>query len=94
MTYTKAKQLIRKDITAMNLEQVQKHKVRLIDAWRHSKGDYGMELAVKEGFFLIMFDSGAKGFAPRDMWLTHQIVSRMDEAEAHEAELLKKRSNT
>ena len=88
MTYSSARQLLSKNIEAMTLEQVQKHKVRLIDAWRHSKGDYGMALAVKERFFIEVVDSGASGYTPRDIWLTHQLAARMDQAEAHERKLL------
>lgn len=88
MKYSEARQLLRKNIEQMSLKQVQRHKVRLIDAWRHSKVDYGFEEAVKEGFYLKVVDSGASGFSPRDIWLTHQLVARLDEIEACEHELL------
>ncbi len=88
MKYSLAKQLLSEDIEKMTLEQVQKHKVRLIDAWRHSKAAYGMALAIKEGFYLEVVDSGASGYTPRDIWLTHQITARMEQTEERESKLL------
>lgn len=87
MKHSEARNLLRKDIKAMTLEQVQRHRVRLIDAWRHSKAEYGFEVAVKEGFYLIVADPGASGFSPRDIWLTHQLLSRLEETEAYEQKL-------
>lgn len=88
MNYKTARQLILKNCKTMSLEQAQKHKVKLIDAWRHSKADYGFEVAVKEGFYIKVVDSGASGYTPRDIWLTHQILARLDEVEAYEKTLL------
>lgn len=88
MNISKARKLLAVDPKILTLDQLQKHKVKLIDAWRHSKADYGFKEAVKEGFYLEIVDSGASGFSPRDIWLTHQLVARLDEIEARERELL------
>lgn len=76
------------DVNSMTLEQVQRHKVRLLDAWRESRAQYGFAQAVKDGFYRIVVDSGAEGFVPRDMWLTDRINHCLDKAAAREAYLL------
>lgn len=73
MKYQTAKRLTMLDISAMSLTQVQKHKVRLLDAWRESRAEYGFAQAVRDGFYRIVVDSGAQGFVPRDMWLTDRL---------------------
>lgn len=37
MKYQTARNLTMMDISSMNLEQIQRHKVRLLDAWRESR---------------------------------------------------------
>lgn len=81
MTYSTAMALCRKNIDIMSLEQLQHHKVRLTDAWRESKAEYGFAQAVKDGFYQIMVDSGASGFTPLDVWLTNTIENRLDQTE-------------
>lgn len=72
----------------MTLEQVQRHKVRLLDAWRESRARYGFEQAVRDGFYKIVVDSAAEGFVPRDMWLTDRINYCLDQATARETYLV------
>lgn len=88
MKYQTARQLTTLDVSNMTLEQVQRHKVRLLDAWRESRAQYGFSQAVKDGFYKIVVDSAAEGFVPRDMWLTHRINHCLDQAAARETYLL------
>lgn len=88
MTYKNAKMLLSKNIDVMTLEQVQKHKVKLLDAWRHSKAQYGFTEAVKNGFYKMVASESASGYTPFDMWLTHQLNFAIDKAEERERQLL------
>lgn len=88
MKYQTAKRLTTLDISTMNLMQVQRHKVRLIDAWRESCAQYGFAQAVRDGFYRVVVDSGAQGFVPRDMWLTNRLNYCLDVATNREKELL------
>lgn len=88
MRYQTARQLTTLDVNNMTLEQVQRHRVRLLDAWRESRAQYGFAQAVKDGFYKIVVDSAAEGFVPRDMWLTHRINHCLDQAAARESYLL------
>lgn len=88
MKYQTARQLTTLDVSNMTLEQVQRHRVRLLDAWRESRAQYGFAQAVKDGFYKIVVDSAAEGFVPRDMWLTHRINHCLDQAAARETYLL------
>lgn len=72
----------------MTLEQIQKHKVKLIDAWRHSKADYGFIEAVKNGFYKEVASESASGYSPTDIWLTHQLNYAIDKAVERENQLL------
>ena len=36
----------------MTIEQLQRYKVKVIDAWRESRADYGIAQAVRDGFYL------------------------------------------
>ena len=88
MKYQTARNLTMMDISSMNLEQIQRHKVRLLDAWRESRAEYGFLQAVNDGFYRIVVDSAAEGFVPRDMWLTDRLTSCLNAAEARETYLL------
>ena len=88
MTIKTARALLRKPIENMTLEELQRHKVRLLDAWRESKASYGFERAVRDGFYKIVADPGASGYVPTDLWLTHQLNYRCDEIIAKEHEIL------
>ena len=88
MKYQTARRLTTLDISVMDLIQVQKHKVRLLDAWRESRAQYGFAQAVRDGFYRVVIDSGAQGFVPRDMWLTDRINYCLDAAAQREAYLL------
>lgn len=88
MKYQTARQLTTLDVSNMTLEQVQRHRVRLLDACRESRAQYGFAQAVKDGFYKIVVDSAAEGFVPRDMWLTHRINHCLDQVAARESYLL------
>ena len=83
-----AQALLKKDIQTMTLEQLQRHKVKLIDAWRESRAAYGMEKAINDGFYKLVLDHYAKGFAPSDIWLTKNLEFALDKAQKREEELL------
>lgn len=88
MKYQTAKRLITLDISTMTLEQVQRHRVRLLDAWRENQAQYGFSQAVRDGFYRVVIDSGAQGFVPRDLWLTDRLSDCLNAAFDREAYLL------
>lgn len=87
MTYKQAENLLTKNIENMTIEQLQKHKIALLDAWRHSEGFFGMPEAVKNGFYLVLASESAKGYTPRDIWLTVKLKARYYETEKREMEV-------
>lgn len=98
MTIQKAQKLLTLNYFALSLKQLQKHKIDLIDAWRHSRAEYGMDTAVKEGFYCSVASESAAGFVPVDLWLTQNLFTRYNEVFAQEQKLLseslKQRRNT
>lgn len=89
MTREKAEALLREPIEPMSLEQLQAHKVKLVDAWRESKAEHGMEQALRDGYYAVVLDSFVDPFpVPVNIWLTRNLGDRMDEVYAREAELL------
>lgn len=88
MKYESAKRLVSVDINGLTLEGVQRHKVRLLDAWRESNGEYGVEQAYRNGFLVPVVDSSASGWAPRDIFLTENLRAAFDRAVQKEKELL------
>lgn len=89
MKRSKAEELLRKPIDRMTLEEIQAHKVRLVDAWRESRAEHGMEQALRDGYYAVVIDSFVDPFpAPTNIWLTKNLESRLDEVYAREAELL------
>ncbi len=88
MNIKTARELLREPIAGMPLEKLQRHKVRLIDAWRESKADYGYIRAVNDGFYKIIESESASGFYPADPWLTHNLSFRIDEVIEAEQRIL------
>lgn len=88
MKYEQAKRLLSVDIGALPLEKVQKHKVKLIDAWRESMAEYGMPQAVRDGFYIRVLCDQATGYAPRDIFLTHNLLDAFQMAAEREAKIL------
>ncbi len=89
MNIQTARSLLSKNLDGMSLEQLQKQKVGLIDAWRASRAEHGFGQAVKDGFFKVLASDSASGFVPTDLWLEHNLAERLDEAYAKEAEMLR-----
>lgn len=81
MTRQKAENILCEDISSMNIEQLRKHRVRLIDAWRESKAFYGMKQACETGFYRPVLDEYSSGFTPVNMFLTSNLSYRLDEVE-------------
>lgn len=78
MNITTARKLLSEDYKAMSLEQLQTHRVRLIDAWRESRAEYGFSQAVKNGFYQRIASESTNGFSPTDIWLTVNLNSRIE----------------
>jgi hypothetical protein len=90
MTADTARRLMCKDINSMTLEKLQRHKIRLLDAWRESTGEYyGFEQAVRDGFMAEILSESAQGYTPKDMWLTHRLNFAYEQCCLKEKELLK-----
>ena len=78
MTFATAKRLVSVDLSSLSLEELQRHRVRLIDAWRESKASYGMGQAVKNGFYIRVLCHQADGYAPKDIFLTSNLDFLID----------------
>ena len=72
MTLKKAKSLLQIDIKTLSAEELQKHKVQLLDAWRMAKGEYGYD----NDFFVWCGE--LKAYTPKDYWLLKNIEDRLD----------------
>lgn len=88
MNIKTARELLREPIQSMTLEQLQRHRVRLLDAWRESKAEYGFVQAVRDGFFKVLESESASGYVPADMWLTHNLEWQIEKVEEAEDALL------
>ena len=88
MKIHRARQLVTENIEMMSLEQLQKHRVDILDAWRQAKADYGMEQAVRDGFYRLIA-ADAVFYTPTDLWLTQNLTTRLDEIDRRETMLLK-----
>ena len=73
MTFQKAKSLLQIDIKTLSDEELQKHKVQVLDAWRYAKGEHGFN----NDFFLPVPE--LKAFVPKDYWLLKNIEHRLNE---------------
>ena len=54
-----------------------------------SRGDFGFDQAVRDGFFKVLVSESASGYVPADFWLTRNLGTRLDEVIAKEAEMLR-----
>lgn len=72
MTLKKAQALLQVDIKSLSVEDLQKYKVQLLDAWRMAKGDYGYD----NDFFVWIGE--LKSYTPKDYWLLKNINDRLD----------------
>lgn len=87
MKIAQARRLVSEDIEAMTLEQLQKYKVKVIDAWRESRADYGTAQAARDGFYLQTGENASE-YTPTDLWLTQNLARRLDDIDRRERELL------
>ena len=87
MKIAQARKLLTEDVETMTLERLQKYKVKVIDAWRESRADYGMVQAVRDGFYLQTGEDASE-HTPKDLWLTQNLVKRLDAIDQRERELL------
>lgn len=69
MTYSTAKKLLSVDIDSLSLEELQKYKVKIIDALREANAKYGYSQACKNGFFVPIASESASGYTPKDKFL-------------------------
>ena len=87
MKIAQARKLIAEDVETMTLERLQKYKVKVIDAWRESRADYGMAQAVRDGFYLQTGENASE-HTPKDLWLTQNLFKILDAIDKRERELL------
>lgn len=90
MKIAQARRLLAEDVETMTLENLQKYKVKVIDAWRESRADYGIAQAVRDGFYLQTGENASE-HTPKDLWLTQNLVKRLDAIDLRERELLRQR---
>lgn len=90
MKIAQARRLLAEDVETMTLERLQKYRVKVIDAWRESRADYGIAQAVRDGFYLQTGEN-ASDHRPKDLWLTQNLVKRLDAIDMRERELLRSR---
>lgn len=82
MNIRQAKALVTVDISDFDIEKLRRHRVKVLDAWRESKAEYGYGQAVKDGFYKIIASEAASGFSPTDIWLTYNLEYALNRIEA------------
>lgn len=90
MKIAQAKRLVSEDIETMTIEQLQRYKVKVIDAWRESRADYGIAQAVRDGFYLQTGEDASE-YTPKDLWLTQNLTRRLDAIDRREHEMVRQR---
>ncbi len=90
MKIAQAKRLVSKNIEMMTIEQLQRYKVKVIDAWRESRADYGIAQAVRDGFYLQTGEDASE-YTPKDLWLTQNLTRRLDAIDRREHEMFRQR---
>ena len=74
----------------MTIEQLQRYKVKVIDAWRESRADYGIAQAVRDGVYLQTGEDASE-YTPKDLWLTQNLTRRLDAIDRREHEMFRQR---
>ena len=74
----------------MTIEQLQRYKVKVIDAWRESRAAYGIAQAVRDGFYLQTGEDASE-YTPKDLWLTQNLTRRLDAIDRREHEMFRQR---
>lgn len=90
MKIAQAKRLVSEDIETMTIEQLQRYKVKVIDAWRESRADYGIAQAVRDGFYLQTGEDASE-YTPKDLWLTQNLTRMLDAIDRREHEMVRQR---
>ena len=90
MKIAQAKRLVSEDIETMTIEQLQRYKVKVIDAWRESRAAYGIAQAVRDGFYLQTGEDASE-YTPKDLWLTQNLTRRLDAIDRREHEMFRQR---
>jgi len=96
MKFATAKRLLREDIEKMDLLTLQKHKVRLLDAWRFADINVceawqpnGKLDGVVNGFFVELICDGVEPtFVPRDWWLAKNLKTTYERCVEIEKQIL------
>ena len=86
-----ARRLMVRNINGLSFEELQKHKIRLLDAWRESTGEYwGIPQAVRDGYMIRVLCDEPDGpvYVPKDLWLSVNLRSAYDRACEQEKLLL------
>ena len=83
MKIAQARKLLTEDIGRMTLEQLQRHRVKLTDAWRESRAEYGMGQAAMDGFYRQTGEDVTE-YTPTDLWLTQARRDHRERAGATE----------
>ncbi len=81
MKRTSAEKLLTYDYNSMSLEELQKFRVKILDAWRESQAEYGEAQAVKDGYYAVIASESAGGYVPVNLWLTKNLNQRFLEVE-------------
>ena len=89
MKIAQARKLVAENVATMTLEQLQRYRVKVIDAWRESRADYGIAQAVRDGFYLQTGENASE-HTPKDLRLTQNLVKKLDAIDLRERELLRK----
>lgn len=90
MKIAQAKRLVSEYIEMMTIEQFQRYKVKVIDARRESRADYGIAQAVRDGFYLQTGEDASE-YTPKDLWLTQNLTRRLDAIDRREHEMFRQR---
>ena len=77
MKIAQARKLLTEDIGRMTLEQLQRHRVKLTDAWRESRAEYGMGQAAMDGFYRQTGEDVTE-YTPTDLWLTQNLSHKTE----------------
>lgn len=81
MKRTAAEKLLTYDYNSMSLEELQKFRVKILDAWRESQAEYGETQAVRDGYYAIVASESASGYVPVNLWLTQNLDQRFLQVE-------------
>jgi len=96
MKFSTAKKYLQQDIEKMDLITIQNHKICLLDAWRFADVDACQKFqpngkldGVINGFFVrVVCDGVEPVFAPKDIWLAHNLMEKYERCVEIEKQML------